>query len=132
MKWNTLFLSCCLLILSACHDTAPEACGPIHYHLLNLNVQAVKDDLDEWLSDLQPEPTQEDPIGHQQNLDSFVAKLNSICDLEGTVICYACVKTFPAQSEIRVHTNYAGSSFERIIDISTPASQIMTIINVHE
>ncbi|HZV70956.1 MAG TPA: hypothetical protein VFG10_15475 [Saprospiraceae bacterium] len=132
MRYVILFLSGILLMTVACKDSAPKLCDALQNDLLNFNVPDIKDQLDEWLIGLHPNPTKEDPTGHLNNLVDFINRLNEECDLEASLGCYACIKTFPAQTEIIIQVNGPGGNVQRSIDISTPESDIMTIVNVHE
>ena len=116
----------------SCRDTSARLCETLQDDLLNFKVQAVKDLLDNWLVTLEPEPTIDDPTGHWNNLIYFVNRLNEECDLGAGMNCYQCIKTFPAQTEIIVQVVAIGGNVQRVIDIRTPASDIMTIVNVHE
>jgi len=75
---------------------------------LSFRKPEVKDVLNPWLSELQPEPTSEDPTGHRENLSSFVDRLKSGCDLDASLECYACIYTYPAQSEVNIMIDSSG------------------------
>ena len=70
-----------------------------------------------------------DPLGHSENLDNLVRKLNNQCmALEFTVKCYACIYTYPAQSEILVTFP---DGLIRVLDISTPENGNLEFLRVH-
>jgi hypothetical protein len=130
---NIKLLICGFFLLPlACRDSAPNLCESLNDDLIHLNVQDVKVQLDQWLVDLNPFPTEADPTGHHDNLVSFVNRLNDACNLDASVNCYACIKTLPAQTEVIVRIHSLGGIVQRVIDINTPESAVMTVVNVHE
>lgn len=118
-----------LLSLVNCKDSNVNLCDDIREGLLELDLQLVKPNLESLLIDYSAEPTSEDPIGHEQNLNDFIAELNDECDLDATLVCYACIETFPLQSEIRIQLDSTGTTVSRIVDIVT--SDKLTVREIH-
>ncbi|MBK9981891.1 MAG: hypothetical protein IPP15_05615 [Saprospiraceae bacterium] len=130
---NLIPVICGLFLVSfACKESASTLCESLQDNLIGIDVQSVKDQLDPWLADLNPSPIEDDPTGHHNNLVSFVGRLNDVCNLDASMDCYVCIKTLPAQTEVIVRIHSLGGIVQRVIDISTPASSIMTVVNVHE
>lgn len=102
MKNLVIILFVLLLVPLACRDRGSALCESLQDNLNNFNIQDVKDQLDPWLADLNPMPTEDDPIGQRNNLVSFVNRLNDVCNLDASMDCYACIKTLPAQTEVIV------------------------------
>ncbi len=121
-----------LLVTFACKDSASSLCETLQDDLIGINVQNVKDHLNPWLADLNPGPTEDDPTGQSNNLASFVARLNDVCNFDASMDCYVCIETLPAQTEIKLQIHSLGGIVQRVIDISTPALSTMSIVNVHE
>ena len=96
---------------------------------MELNLEIAKPNLESLLIDYSPEPTSEDPIGHEQNLNDFIQELNEECDLEASLVCYACIETFPEQSEVRVMLDSSGILVSSIVDIVT--SEKLTVREIH-
>ncbi|MDX1684181.1 MAG: hypothetical protein R3275_03035 [Saprospiraceae bacterium] len=73
----------------------------------------------EWIEffthDLEPKPTNNDPLGQSDNLEALVDKLSDIDCMDADVICYACIETYPPKSEIKLTT----SNRSRIIFLKT-------------
>lgn len=93
----------------------------------------IREYLDEILEDLDtPEPSAIDPFGHERNLIEFVVQLNDNNDcMTASILCYACIETFPNQSEILINVIDGGVSVSKIIDISTPAGSDMYFAAMH-
>jgi hypothetical protein len=85
-----------------------------------------------WLDSLQPQPTTEDPIGHEANLQSFVQDLKTDCGIEASIECYACIETFPVLSHVTMNLDSAGISVYRVLDIVTPTDSIMSLRDIHQ
>ena len=82
--------------------------------------------------DLFPEATNNDAIGQSENMNLLIQRLNSQCaTMEATLLCYACIKTLPAQSEIRVLLDSLEFTVERVLDISTPDDEILNFVRIH-
>ena len=73
-----------------------------------------------------------DEFGHFNNLNTLIDRLNSNCpQIHAKKYCYACIETFPVQSEIKVEFNFLGNQIVRIIDISTPDDGILLSLRSH-
>jgi hypothetical protein len=84
------------------------------------------------LNDLEPESSTTDGLGHGDNLEILIDRMTTQCDsIEAEILCYACIKTLPAQSEIAVHIDSAGTYLSRTIDILTPDDGAMTYFANH-
>ena len=83
-------------------------------------------------ADLEPSPTKDDRIGHRKNVDILINRINASCEqLSAEIICYACVLTLPAQTEIGVTVDSIGFSWSRTIDIFTPEDNILSFAGIH-
>ncbi len=92
----------------------------------------VKSEINKLVNDLEPEKTDSDHIGHKQNLDLLIKRLNTQCDnMTAEFICYACIETNPPQSEILVTTDSVGTAVKRVVDILTPDDDILYCVSVH-
>jgi hypothetical protein len=131
MKILPLLIGPVLLCTLSCHDEAERLCENLQKDLIDLNTPEVKAELDPWLLGLLPDPTDVDHIGHSDNLVYFQDQLSGICDLDSEWGCYACIETYPLQSEIIILVDSSGQVVERVLDILTPHDGIMTIRDVH-
>lgn len=92
----------------------------------------VKSEIEKLTVDLSPHPTDEDLLGHSGNLQILIDRLNSGCDgYSVSLACYACIETFPAQSEILVEFFAGGSRQSVTIDIHTPENDILRFAGIH-
>lgn len=128
MKLISLLIVSVVLVLLSCKQEE-ETCESLRANLISLNVSEVKGELDVWLGELSPD--QGDPDVHFQNLESFVDRLENDCMLEGSIVCFACIETYPPQSEIKVILDSAGHQTHRILDVLTPSDSVMTIRDIH-
>ena len=83
------------------------------------------------LSPLFPNPTAEDPTGHDDNLKHFADRLEQHCNVDVSIDCYGCIETFPVQSHVIVKLDSAGVIVNRTLDIRTPADTVMTLQGIH-
>ncbi|MFT3680003.1 MAG: hypothetical protein QM791_07000 [Ferruginibacter sp.] len=65
------------------------------------------------------------------NLNSLVSSINSKCNFNAKVLCFACIETLPEQSEIEISFLQGFTESKRIIDITEKDNQ-MAFQNMHE
>ena len=68
----------------------------------------------------------------ESNLNSFAASLASKYDVNATVLCFDCIQTNPAETELRILYNFQGAQETRILDMSRDHSNIMKLVSIHE
>lgn len=85
------------------------------------DVQAVKSELQPLLS-----------AYTETNLNQFERRLSSLYAVTTAPVCFDCIQTLPAQTEVRVSYTYASTQEVRFIDLSPDDSNHMRIVNVHE
>jgi hypothetical protein len=67
------------------------------------------------------------------NLDRLVASLNSNCSVVAEKLCFGCIMTLPAQSEIRIQFFDNGSVVKKTFDLSNPpGGNSMIVLNMHD
>lgn len=132
-----LFLSACI---SSCDKVDDESdndlenldCDNLKTGIINMDSDIVKYEINKLLIDLEPVKTDTDPIGHKENLNILIERLNTKCDnMTAEFICYACIYTNPPQSEILVTTDSVGTSINRVLDILTPDDDILYFLRIH-
>lgn len=67
----------------------------------------------------------------QENINKLSEAISGKCNLTVSDICFDCVYTLPAQTEIRVIIHQTGTTVEKVIDISPTSANRMKIVNVH-
>ena len=98
-----------------------------------MNSDAVKIEINELTADLKPSPTEDDNIGHRKNFEILINRINVNCEgISVSMICYACIKTLPAQTELKVIVDSSGFQVTRTIDITTPEKKILSCNRIHE
>lgn len=105
-------------------------CDNFYVGVTTLNENMVKAEIEKLTVDLEPTITTEDAIGHIGNIQILVERLNNNCDnYTAKKGCYACIFTFPAQSELLIEFISGG---RYIIDLHTPENDILRFAGVHE
>lgn len=120
-----------LLILLAfgCSKDNTTDCDNLKEALINKDLEMLQSKFNTILSNMEPNPNEQDPLGHENNLNNFVELFNIKCEsLEFSVRCYACIYTNPAQSEVQISIQ----DEIRIIDIKTPKDEPLEFIKIHE
>jgi len=107
-------------------------CNNLIVGLISKNSDIVNSEINKLVIDLVPSKTDSDTFGHKENMDLLIERLNLNCNnIEAQLLCYACIKTNPPQSEIRITTDSLGTPIERIVDILTPEDAILQSVSVH-
>jgi len=108
-------------------------CDNLISGLLEENNELIQPEIDDLCSDLDPNPwIFEDPTGHSTNLVTLVNRINGSCPaLTAEIICYACIETWPAMSELNVTFNSSGTTVTKVLDILTPNEDILSYAGVH-
>ena len=119
------------VIFLSCKETVTFPCQDIREGLLMTDLELTKPGIDLMLQDMLPVSTGEDALGHEINLQEFVDRLNTNCDIEAVIECYACIKTFPLLSHVTV-TIVSDSVQQRSLDILTPEGGAMSLKNIHQ
>jgi hypothetical protein len=100
--------------------------------LATLDEGMVKSEVEKLTVDLNPHPSDEDLLGHSGNLQTLIDRLNDGCeDYTASLLCYACIYTYPAQSEILIEFFVNGNKQEVVIAIHTPENDILRFAGIH-
>lgn len=140
--FRNIFLRGLLLIslglLCSCEDSAGEDdllqawdCNEISAALIAFDHVRLEGELGKVLPDLLPKNSDEDPTGHEENFRMFIKHLEECGNLQAELLCYACIKTYPAQSEIEIVLDSADQQVSRILDILTPEDASLAFIHMH-
>jgi hypothetical protein len=136
---NIIFLSVFTILLISCSKKDDDNdsqtlinCTNFRIALLNFDSEQLNLEINKLTLDLVPIPIINDEIGHLNNLNELIERLNSNCkDIIATNECYACIETNPVQSEIKIELDSLGNQIERIIDISTPEDDVLVSLRMH-
>ena len=122
--------------ISVCDDSVRNEvievnCGNLKTGLIIKDQEKIGIEMNKLTENLPPDPTENDPIGHSENLTIITQGIHSCDGLEAEIFCYACVETNPPQSEITIQMDSVSVKIERIIDISTPSDKILKFSGIH-
>ncbi len=123
----------CCCSFSNCDETEDFTCVEFKDQVATLEPDPVqaKNYINAMLALFSPNPTTEDPIGHDENLIRFADRLEEHCDVDALIECYACIETFPHQSHVLIRLDSAGMMISRTLDIRTPGDTLMTLLGIH-
>ena len=119
----------------SCTDT-PDTAGKVPNEkivnaLLAYDKKTLADELEGLTTDLTSNPISGDELGHNQNMLTLSSRLNNIIGIESQVLCYACVETLPALSEILIKVDSTGKVVNRVVDICTSADSALSFMDLH-
>jgi hypothetical protein len=123
----------CCCSFSNCDDAEYFSCIELKAELSSFDLEHAEltSFINAQLGTFPPNPTDADPLGHEQNLNTFASGLVEFCDLAVEVECYACIFTLPAQSHVLIQLDSFGTVVSRTLDIRTPEDMVMTLQNIH-
>lgn len=112
--------------------------NPIHETKSLCDAVATKDDMstrmiiDELCLGYLPDATTQDALGHEKNLADLIQSINTNypCAV-ASLVCYACIETNPAISEIRIDVEIDSSNYFVVIDLFTPDDDVISFSNMH-
>lgn len=131
---TSLLIGGLVLILASCGKEAiiDTDCDNLISGMAGHDELIVKTEIGKLTSDLVPLPLADDSLGHNANLNELVSRLNNKCsDVVASVVCYACIYTYPVISEIKVEYTFNGNPNSCIIDIMTPENDILRYAGMH-
>jgi len=130
-----------LLCFSSCEKSVEMIdCAVIEERLNdfedNFSTELILQEVAKLCVDLEPAIKDNDPIGHEVNFNILIERLNENCtNFYFEKVCYACIKTLPAQSEIKISGMTERSSINSktwIIDITTSKNDRLIPTNIHQ
>ena len=116
-------LMCFALVLESCKKETlkPSDCDALKRDLIAKDVHGVIDVLGNLLI-----------IHSRENLDKLAVTVSEQCNITASKLCFNCIYTEPAQSEIKFSFSHSGTTVERVIDISYNKENKMKIVGVHD
>ena len=131
----TIMLCCSFSTCKKIFDTDfnQPNCENLQNGIIQSDSKTVCTEITKLLSDLHPDTSSGDKFGHRKNLNVLVERINTSCDnVSAELLCYACIKTLPPQSEVKLSTDSSGVEIGRILDISTPEDDVLSCIRLHQ
>jgi len=107
-------------------------CRKLKNGIIISDQDAVGVEISKLIKDLNPKSTIDDETGHLANFDILIERINLCEDIHAELLCYCCILTYPAQSEILIKTYSKGQEVQRIIDIRTPKDGILLYRTIHD
>jgi len=138
MKTLLTALAACLLMFAACKKNKIDSvnafnCQHFKTGIMNDSSAMVGVEVNKLCEDLLPAaPTPADEYGQAQNINILVQRLSQKCDITATLVCYACIETLPAQSEITISINQNGTIYTRTLDITVDQQNMLIYNGMHE
>jgi hypothetical protein len=129
MKQLSFFLLLSAILLGGCKKSSisNNACKQIKQAVVENDKELLKKEINNICAAIPVVRTAADPDGLQNSLDILVKKLNASCGVSAESLCFFCIKTLPAQSEIRITVN----ATVRIIDISYNTDMKLVFVSMH-
>jgi len=81
---------------------------------------------------MQASTTIADPEGYHNSYLMLIDRLNDECDMKALGVCYACIDTLPATSEIKLIIFTGSRTMTRIIDVRVDREGTLVCTNMHE
>ena len=107
-------------------------CRNLKNGIINSDEDAVGKEISKLTKDLDPKSTIDDETGHSANFDILIDRINLCEDVYAQLLCYCCILTYPAQSEILIKTYSKEKEIQKIIDIRTPKDGILVYRTIHD
>jgi len=121
---SSLFFGCKKEIVTDSNDIVESI---LHKDIVAFNRQASS-----FSFNLLPIPSSEDRIGHKNNFEEIINQLKGNQKIISVDLsCYACIKTFPAKSEIVVTIDSIGVNITRVIVIDTPDDEMLRFSGIY-
>ncbi len=105
---------------------------PLCEAIIYNDVEYVRDKLDHIMDGLNPVYGNGDPIGHYDNLHIVTGELSRDDCLYASILCYACIESYPPQSEILIQIDDGEYLYEKVIDIAMPLESEMYFVGMHD
>jgi hypothetical protein len=67
----------------------------------------------------------------KESLEKLAAAISLQCDVKAAMLCFGCIYTLPAQSEMKVEFIYNGVNIKKVIDLIADSNNQIEIKNIH-
>jgi len=126
---SLLLLAFCLF--AGCKKTTGIKCEGLVAAVQEDNVAVVKSMITAMAAQFEPRVSGSDPDGHYQSYLGLIGLLND-CGFRAVGVCYGCVYTFPATSEIRLSFGHGAGEIVRVIDVAPDGSNRFVCTAMHQ
>jgi hypothetical protein len=123
-----IFIFC---LFAGCKKSGGIRCEGLVSAVQEDNIEMVKSMITAMASRFSPKVSATDPDGHYQSYLELIGLLSD-CGFNAAGVCYGCVNTLPATSEIRVSLVQGVVEFVRIIDVAPDGSNRFVCTGMHQ
>ena len=125
------FVFALFLLVTGCEKESPgeeKECQQLQNAFIASDVDKVKEAVTKAINSL-PSKTHT-----EQNLNALALLLSNKCRIKAEILCYACIKTLPEESELRISIIAGNNILHKTIDISafSTTDDKMKFVNMHE
>jgi hypothetical protein len=106
-------------------------CDLLKTGIINYDQSSVRTEISKLTADLTPISIAGDTFGQLNNLDKLIDRISKCGNVTAELRCYACIETYPEQSEIILKTDSSGIQIQRVMDISTSNKEPLKFGGLH-
>ncbi|MFN4312910.1 MAG: hypothetical protein ACK4E0_01360 [Chitinophagaceae bacterium] len=131
LRYASIFLTC--LLLAACSrdesDVNGFSCAELQAAVVSNDLAMMKRVVEPLMASL----SRPSSFAHGQNqLETVAAFLNECASTEASLLCFECIYTLPAQSEILIKVQTGSGSLSKVVDISRDKNGVLRVVNIHD
>jgi len=132
-----LFFLLILSIYTGCSKDKEEAprstdCVKLKEAMTNDEVAVVKELINEVASDIQAPVGLNEFAAYKFLIDELAKRLNAGCGINAEVLCYGCIDTLPAQTEVRIKFSSGLVGIEKTLDLIVTDDGKVRCVNMHD
>jgi hypothetical protein len=120
---STLFILV-LLGFTSCKKNNQLNCQQLKTAAYTDDINTVRSIITAYIAGL---PSQ---VYSEENIQLLTERISK-CDIVSSMLCFDCIKTLPAQTEITLSFVYNGSTVNKVIDLSYSANNKIVFHNLH-
>ena len=120
------------IFLAACtrdEEANSFSCSELHLAIVENDLPAVKRVLEPIMASLRVPANADNGTDQLRSVVEFV---NDCQTLDARLLCFECVQTLPAQSEIELTVHAGIADVTKIIDIQRDRNQVLRVVNMHD
>ena len=124
-----LFAFICFLLITGCEKNQEVTnCKELQTAFFNNDQTKIQQAVTEAINRLRSK------THTQENLTALAARLTNECGITAKILCFSCIKTLPAQSELRLSVTDGTRIVNKTIDISaiSISNETMRFVAMHD
>ncbi|MFT3678288.1 MAG: hypothetical protein QM781_20510 [Chitinophagaceae bacterium] len=132
-----LFFLLILTIYTGCskdneHTAQSIDCVALKQAVTNDEVAVVKELINEFAANIQAPASLNGFNEYKFLIDELAKRLKTSCGISVEVLCYACIDTLPAQTEVRLKFSAGLVSIEKTLDLIVTDDNQVRCVNMHD